>query len=72
MEDHVGPGKCVPPGPAGAQQFAEIAADHAHPRVGGEIRGSRHPVEERQPGQRPVSAARHVERARGQQLPGEA
>ena len=56
----------------GIQQFAEVAADRGDPLVRGQIRGSRRPVDEGHPGKRTRLAARHLERARGQQLPGQA
>jgi hypothetical protein len=62
----------IRPGAGRVEQFAEVAADHGHPLVGGQISGRRRLVDERQPGQRPGPAACHLDRARGQQFPGKA
>jgi hypothetical protein len=65
MEDHLGSGERVGTG-AGIQQLSDVAADRRHPRVGYQIRWNRRLVDERHPGQRTWTTARHVERARRQ------
>ena len=72
MEDHISLGDRVPPGAPLAEQLGEVAADRGHPLVRGQVRGDGRPVDQRHPRQRACPAARHIQPARGQQLPGEA
>ena len=71
VEDHLGARERARPGAPRIEQLAELAADRRHPLVGRQVRRDRGLVDQRHPGQRAGAAARHVERARGQQLPGQ-
>ena len=72
MEDHAGAGQRVPPGLPGGGQPGEIPLDDGDPRVGGQVRRRRDPVQQSHPGQRAFTVTRHVQGASRQQVPGQA
>ena len=54
------PASAAQPGPPGRDQLAELAAQHADPLVGGQVRRHRRLVGQGQPAERPGRAARHA------------